>query len=314
MTDALRLHEVKYHFTTDWARKKVQVLNNVSLTVHRGESFGFLGHNGAGKTTTIKAILGLIQVRHGTIEIFGNDHHSPHARREVGYLPEQPYFYDHLTVRELLELYACLAGVPRSQRSDEVSRVLSCVQLTSRTKSRMRTLSKGLTQRVALAQAMLNSPKLLILDEPFSGLDPVGRREFRDIFAELKRNGTTIFVSSHILSDVEFLCDRASIMVKGEIKGIYDLRTPPPELCKTYYQLVLRADPTFTVRCPTPPDSVVAEDRFLRLQFAQREAAESALRSALSLDLEIQSFELVHRSLEDVFMDITRREGAISAG
>jgi ABC-2 type transport system ATP-binding protein len=227
----------------------------------------------------------------------------------VGYLPEQPYFYDNLGVREILEFYACLSGVARTSINDEVRRVLSVVGLSGRSHSKMRALSKGLTQRVALAQALLNHPRLLILDEPFSGLDPMGRREFRDIFADLKHRGVTIFMSSHILSDVEFLCDRASIMVKGEIKGIYDLKYSTQHFSKSSYQLVLRTDPSFVARCPVAPDSACSEDRFLRLQFTERGAAEQALQTAISLGHEVQNFEREHRSLEDVFMDIAEQEG-----
>ena len=220
---ALNLQDVHYAYKTNWLLQRVSCIKNLNLQIPRGESFGFLGHNGAGKTTTIKCILNLIQPQKGSIQIFGRESHNSEARASVGYLPEQPYFYDYLTVFEIMDMYATLAGIPAHEKRARIKNTLARVGLASRMSSKTRTLSKGLIQKLAMAQAIVAHPKLLILDEPFSGLDPVGRKEFADLIQELKDDGTTIFMSSHILSDVEHLCSRVSIMINGQIKGVYSL-------------------------------------------------------------------------------------------
>ncbi len=224
MNKVLEIKDLSYSYKSEWLGKPYNALKDINLDLHEGECFGFLGHNGAGKTTTIKCILSLTRIKSGSIKIFGKEHSLAASRENVGYLPEQPYFYDYLTVNETMELYATLAGVNNSDLKTAVREALDLVKISSRAKNRMRTLSKGLTQRVAMAQAIVAKPKLLILDEPFSGLDPIGRKEFRELISNLNRSGVAIFMSSHILSDVEDLCGRASIMASGELKGIYNLK------------------------------------------------------------------------------------------
>lgn len=220
----LEINNISYVYRGDWLINKIQALKNISLEVFGGEAFGFLGHNGAGKTTSIKCILNLIRPSSGEIKLFGENSRRTSCRQMIGYLPEQPYFYDHLSVEETLAFYAQLSGLGARNLSRSVTETLEKVGLTSRRKQAMRSLSKGLTQRVALAQAIVARPKLLILDEPFSGLDPVGRKQFRQILLELKAQGCTLFMSSHILSDVEQICDRASVLVQGELKGVVNVK------------------------------------------------------------------------------------------
>ena len=220
---ALKIDNYSYDYPSDWLGKPRKAVSNLSLEVVEGECFGFLGHSGAGKTTTIKSILGLTHPTNGTIEIFGKDHRAPNARSEIGYLPEHPYFYDHLNARELVYMFALLAGVPKNSADEATTNALSLTKMLGRENSKLRSLSKGLTQRVAMSQAIVHKPKLLILDEPFSGLDPIGRKEFKDLLLNLKNDGATIFVSSHILEDIESLCDRASIMSHGELKSVVRL-------------------------------------------------------------------------------------------
>jgi ABC-2 type transport system ATP-binding protein len=312
-TPALEIDCLSYTYTEDWTRKKREAIRALSLTVKAGEAFGFLGHNGAGKTTTIKAILNLISPQQGTIKIFGENWKSLRSRRAVGYLPEQPYFYDYLTVQETLELYACLAEVPSEGRARTVAATLEKVGLGDRKKVRLRTLSKGLTQRVALAQAIIAKPKLLILDEPFSGLDPLGRREFRNIFSELKAEGATIFMSSHILSDVEFLCDRASIMVKGVVREIFDLREKPAALSGEEFELTVQSSEDASVLAlGDGASSAASHERsgtLQRLRFTDRSRAEQALKAALEKGFTIESFERRQISLEDLFMRIVSDSG-----
>ena len=191
--------------------------------MRRGETFAFLGHNGAGKTTTIKALLGLTRVDSGEIELLGRAPGDRGALSRIGYVPENPYFYEHLSGRELLGLMADLHGLDRRLARRRVGEILELVGMESDAGQRMRGYSKGMRQRIGLGQALINDPELVVLDEPMGGLDPIGRHRIRAVIAELKARGKTIFLSSHILSDVEAVADRASILSQGELRRIVDL-------------------------------------------------------------------------------------------
>ncbi|MCA1591282.1 MAG: ABC transporter ATP-binding protein [Acidobacteria bacterium] len=201
-----------------WRKRKVRALDKLSLEVERGEIFGFLGANGAGKTTTIKLLMRLMYPTGGSATILGRDigDISMHAR--IGYLPEHPYFYDYLTAREFLEYCAELFGYTRHERKRRAADMLSRVRLEEKSwNKQLRKFSKGMLQRVGLAQALVNDPEVVFLDEPMSGLDPIGRREVRDLIASLRETGTTVFLCSHILADIEVLCDRAAILQRGRL-------------------------------------------------------------------------------------------------
>ena len=301
---ALQIRDIRYQYKSQWTFAASPGLKGFSLEVAEGESFGFLGHNGAGKTTTIKSILGLIRLSSGAINIFGLDSRKTAARKQVGYLPEQPYFYDHLSVREIIEMYSELVGV-----SGKTTKVIERLGLSDKQHAPMRSLSKGLVQRVAMAQAIVGEPRLLILDEPFSGLDPLGRKEFIDLIFDLKRSGTTIFMSSHILSDVEHLCDRASILVKGELKAVFDLKSPPPELAGGVFSLEL-VDVPETHKTALVQNAI--EHRFdgdlLRIKFAERAQAEQALAQAVSSKIKVHKFDFERNSLQDVFVKLTKNQ------
>jgi ABC-2 type transport system ATP-binding protein len=213
----LRVEGVKKSFRGDLSLAKREVLHGVSFAAKEGEVLGFLGPNGAGKTTTIKVILGLIRPDAGAVTIFDRPAGRPDAMARVGYLPEMPYFYPHLSLREFLEFCGLLSGVPRAGLAGRIERIVETVDLSAHVDQRLKVFSKGMLQRAGLAQAILHDPDLLILDEPFSGLDPVGRKMVRDILVDLKRRGRTIFFSSHILPDMEALCDRACIIREGVI-------------------------------------------------------------------------------------------------
>jgi ABC-2 type transport system ATP-binding protein len=203
-----------------WRKKPKHALKSLHLTVEEGEIFGFLGPNGAGKTTTLKLLVGLVFPTKGTARILGFEIGEPRMKVQIGFLPEQPYFYDYLTAHELLEYYAQLSGVESKGRSRIVSNTLMRVGLPNVSGLQLRKFSKGMLQRVGIAQAILHDPKLLFFDEPMSGLDPLGRREVRDLMEQLKHEGKTIFFSTHILSDAEALCDRVAVIHDGELKGV----------------------------------------------------------------------------------------------
>jgi len=203
-----------------WRSKPKCALKPLDLSVTEGEIFGFLGPNGAGKTTTLKLLVGLVFPTAGSAKILGRDINDPWVKAQIGFLPEQPYFYDHLTARELIEYYAQLSGVDAKSRSGKVAQVLDRVGLCDSAGQQLRKFSKGMLQRVGIAQAIVHEPQLLFFDEPMSGLDPMGRREVRDLMEQLKHEGKTVFFSTHILSDTETLCDRVAVIYQGELRGV----------------------------------------------------------------------------------------------
>jgi ABC-2 type transport system ATP-binding protein len=199
-------------------KRTVRALDHLSLSVHRGEIFGFLGPNGAGKTTTLKLLMSLIYQTEGSASVLGRPIDEVATRSRIGYLPENPYFYDYLSGRELLHYTAALFGMPRNAARARAVELLGLVGLEpERADRQLRKYSKGMLQRIGIAQALMNDPEVVFLDEPMSGLDPIGRREIRDLMLALRRQNKTVFFSSHILSDVEALCDRAAILNRGRL-------------------------------------------------------------------------------------------------
>ena len=206
----------KEHRIGFW-RKRVCVLSQLDLTVHEGEVFGYLGPNGAGKTTTLKLLMGLLRPTSGEARILGRPPGDVRMQQQVGFLPEQPSFYDYLTGRELLNFYGQLLGLDRPTRRERVERLAHQLRIESALDLQLRKYSKGMLQRIGLAQALLNDPRVVLLDEPMSGLDPIGRREVRNLLLRLKSEGRTVFFSSHIIPDVEIVCDRVGILVGGRL-------------------------------------------------------------------------------------------------
>ena len=222
MTPAVEIDGLTKDYEVGFLRKrKVRALDGLTLSVERGEIFGFLGANGAGKTTTIKLLMRLMYPTGGAARILGRDIGDTSMHADIGYLPEHPYFYDYLTARELLEYCAELFGYARAERKRRAAEMLRRVRLEEKSwDKQLRKFSKGMLQRVGLAQALVNDPSVVFLDEPMSGLDPVGRREVRDLIASLRTTGTTVFFCSHILSDIEVLCDRAAVLRQGRLAHI----------------------------------------------------------------------------------------------
>ncbi len=200
-----------------WRKRPVRALDNLCLKVNRGEVFGFLGPNGAGKTTTLKILMNLLRPTSGEARILGEPVQSVAVRKSIGYLPENPYFYDYLTAEEFLTYAGRLFGIRQPELGRRVAELLDRVGLLDSCKLQLRKFSKGMVQRIGVAQAIINQPEVVFLDEPMSGLDPLGRWEVRQVIASLKTSGVTVFFSSHILPDVEALCDRVAIMNKGRL-------------------------------------------------------------------------------------------------
>jgi len=223
VAEAIRIRDLRKRFRLGFIPKTREILKGITFSVREGEIFGYLGPNGAGKTTTIKCLLGLIRPDAGTVEIFGRSHLSPRSREPLGFLPENPYFYDYLSAREFLAFTADLFGLERREKEGRIARLLKLVGLERAADLPLRKYSRGMLQRAGLAQSLINDPKLVILDEPLGGMDPLGRKEIRDIIVRFKDEGKTVFFTSHILQDIEMICDRVAIIVGGRIVKEGDL-------------------------------------------------------------------------------------------
>src|SRR6201984_2003949 len=289
--------------------KTKRSLEGLTIRIEDGEVFGFLGPNGAGKSTTIKLLVGLIFPTAGTAHILGKPISDIAMHQDIGYLPEQPYFYDYLTAAELLDYFARFHNLKAADRRDRVVRMLKRVGLETARKIQLRKYSKGMLQRVGLAQAILHDPKVVILDEPMSGLDPVGRRELRDIILELKREGKTVMFSTHILSDAEMLCDRVGVIVGGKLRGVgapgtlVDMKTQGMEIL---FELAGLSN------APLVSKATRTGDRY-RLQVPEGElyAAIEQLRGAGARLLTVSQ---VKATLEEFFMDLVQADRAQASG
>lgn len=213
----VQIEAIRKVFRVGFWGRRVTAVDQLSLDVRRGEVFGFLGPNGAGKTTTLKMLMGLIYPTSGMASIFGHPIGAPAAKAKLGFLPESPYFYDYLTSQEFLCFYGHLFGLWGAALNKRVDELLDLVGMTHARDLQLRKFSKGMLQRVGIAQALINDPELVVLDEPMSGLDPIGRKEVRDLIYRLKESGKTVMFSSHILHDAELLCDRVAMIMKGRL-------------------------------------------------------------------------------------------------
>jgi ABC-2 type transport system ATP-binding protein len=290
--------------------KKKRSLEGLTMQVESGEVFGFLGPNGAGKSTTIKLLVGLIFPEAGSARILGKPITDIEMHRDIGYLPEQPYFYDYLTAAEVLDYFARFHDLTAADRRERVARMLKKVGLETAGKIQLRKYSKGMLQRVGLAQAILHDPKVVILDEPMSGLDPIGRREVRDIILELKREGKTVLFSTHILSDAEMLCDRVGVIVGGKLRGvgapgeIVGLKAQGMEILFELPAAGANAAGIFA-------KSTKTGDRY-RLQVSEAELF-TALEQLRVAGAKILSVAQVKASLEEYFMNLIEADRAQAA-
>jgi ABC-2 type transport system ATP-binding protein len=242
MSVILKTQKLRVEFRSREMRQATKVaLNGLDLEVRAGEVFGFLGPNGAGKTTTMNVLLGFVPPTSGEASLFGIDVRQPIARQRIGYLPELTYYYKFLTAEELLRFYAKIFGLARGEADKRIDRLLKLVELEHARKRSIKSYSKGMQQRVGLAQALINDPDLLILDEPTSGLDPLGRMKVREIIQRLKDEGKTVFFSSHELGEVETVCDRVAIIHQGELKAVgsvHDITGRHASLEKAFLEII----------------------------------------------------------------------------
>jgi ABC-2 type transport system ATP-binding protein len=290
--------------------KRRRSLEGLSMQVEASQVFGFLGPNGAGKSTTIKLLMGLIFPTAGSARILGRSITDIGMHRDIGYLPEQPYFYDYLTAAEVLDYFARFHDLTAADRRKRVQLMLQKVGLETAGKIQLRKYSKGMLQRVGLAQAILHDPQVVILDEPMSGLDPVGRREVRDIILELKRDGKTVLFSTHILSDAEMLCDRVAVIVGGKLRGI----GAPGEIVGIQtraMEILFEVDAGASGVVPVLAKATPTGDRY-RLQVQETELY-AAIEQLRMIRAKILSVTQVKPSLEEYFMHLVEADRAQAA-
>ena len=298
----------KDYRTGFWKKTDVRALDGLSLNVNEGQIFGFLGGNGAGKTTTIKILMRLLFPSGGTAKILGEDISSVDMHRSIGYCPENPYFYDYLTPVELFDYFGRLFGLDSAKRNERTKELLTRVGLQERDwNKQLRKFSKGMLQRVGLAQSLLNAPKIVFLDEPMSGLDPMGRREIRELIAGLPAAGTTVFMSTHILSDAEALCDEVAILRNGKTAAVGTI----DELLETHagedaFEVLVRGVSVAQINTSLETSAglqVGESSGFVVLRVPSEPAIDTAINVARNCGGKIVSVNPVRRSLEDYFVE-----------
>ncbi len=285
-------------------KRKVRALDGLSLSIDSGQIFGFLGANGAGKTTTLKLLMRLIFPTTGSARILGHDIQDVSMHQRIGYLPENPYFYDYLTAREFLDYCAEIFGLPGALRRKRTADLLARVKLDEkRWDTQLRKYSKGMLQRVGLAQSLINDPEIVFLDEPMSGLDPVGRREVRDLIAALREEGKTVFMCSHILSDIEVLCDQVAILKRGRLSQVGYL----DELRGTNdgpgrMEVMATGTDAATLQQHLPEAEIAPTPRGLRIEIASEDEIEVVLAALRKTGGKVVSVQPIKQSLEELFL------------
>jgi ABC-2 type transport system ATP-binding protein len=304
----LRTEQLTKTFEVGLRRRRVHAVDGLTLTVNEGEIFGFVGPNGAGKTTTIKMLMGLIFPTSGKAWIFDAPIPSQASKARIGYLPEHPAWYEFLTGLEAMRFFARLAGVPRAAETSRCEELLALVGLSAAADRQIRKYSKGMQQRLGIAQALVADPAFVVLDEPMSGLDPVGRKEVRDLILELKRRGKTVFFSTHILPDVEALCDRVGVIIGGKLRDV-------GKLDALLSARVTGVEVTFAGAGAPGPFSggtlVAREGERVAWSFPDEAAADAAVRAVVGAGGRVATLTAHRETLEDFFM--RRLEGAPEA-
>ncbi|MEB3292807.1 MAG: ABC transporter ATP-binding protein [Synechococcales bacterium] len=295
----------KTYRTGFWLVQRVRSLQNVSLTIYQGETFGLLGQNGAGKTTLLKTLLGIVRPSKGKATLLGKPLGDRPVKQRIGYLPENPYFYDYLTGTEILKFTAGLFQIPNAIQRQRIPELLDLVGLARRDadKKQLRRYSKGMLQRIGMAQALINDPELVFLDEPMSGLDPLGRYQMREIILSLKREGKTIFFNSHVLSDVEKICDRVAILDKGELLCVGSMQELLGDI-KTYQVKIKGGNPE------------ILQQRVAGLHFQDglwfgylKGDPQDFIASLRLINAQLIGMELARPSLEDFFVQQLKERG-----
>lgn len=299
----LQIQGLSKEYCLGFRRRRVTTLDRLDLEIESGEIFGFLGPNGAGKTTTIKIILGLLHPTAGRAWIWGRSIDEVEVKQDVGYLPESPFFYEYLTAEEFLVFYGQLFGMSGKGLARKVDELLDLVSMTHVRALPLRKFSKGMLQRVGIAQALINDPKLVILDEPMSGLDPIGRRDVRDIILRLRDSGKTIFFSTHILPDVEMICDRIAILVKGQLRAVGTVQDLVGATSVTAIEIVVEDFPVFAEQEVMQREvSVIRRGRQTLIEVNEPDKVDAVLDLIRRHQGRLISLVPHKRSLEDLFI------------
>ena len=309
MTLVVEIDNLTKDYEVGFVRKrKVRALDALSLTVNQGEIFGFLGANGAGKTTTLKLLMRLIFPTAGSARILGSDIADISMHSRIGYLPENPYFYDYLTALEFLNFCGQIFGLSKTARNNKSKELLTRVRLDeSKWNTQLRKFSKGMLQRVGLAQALVNDPEVVFLDEPMSGLDPIGRREVRDLIAALRQEGKTVFMCSHILSDIEVLCDRIAILRSGRLAQVGYLEDLRRQIAgRNQVEVVLSGVDEVTLKRNLPAGNdflVTSTPAGLRIELKDEQDVDSVIAALRKADGKLVSVQPLRQSLEELFLN-----------
>jgi ABC-2 type transport system ATP-binding protein len=307
-----------YELTKDyavgfWRKRPYRALDNLTLAVEPGEVFGFLGPNGAGKTTTLKLLMGLVFPTSGRAELLGHPVGDAAAKRRIGYLPENPYFYDYLTGQELLEYFAGLFGYDPTERRKRTNRLLDEVGIGAERRLQLRKYSKGMLQRVGIAQALINDPELVILDEPMSGLDPLGRRDVRSLILRLRDRGCTVFFSSHVLSDAEALCSRVAILARGRLVSTGRLADMVAFETRGWEMVVANVDDAAVAALEARVRRVVRiSDRRYTIELPLDYPPDRVLPELTARGAALVSVNPVRETLEDVFVQQVTSPDAVA--
>ena len=310
----LRLESLRKTYRDPMTLKPFTAVRDVTLELQRGEIFGLLGPNGAGKTTTIKMILGLVRPSSGSVRLDGRDPSEPAARRKLGYLPENPCFYDHLTPLEYLDLSGALFGLAPQVRRSRAADLLERLGLASHARKPLRKFSKGMTQRVGLAQALINEPTLLILDEPMSGLDPVGRAEVKALLREQRSRGVTVLMSSHVLAETESICNRVGILKEGALAEVGAVTSLLASGVREWEIAVDRLPDTALASFREAGHVIERIGSRTLVRVAEGDALQRALRTLVEAGVFVHSVEARRETLEEHFVRVLgRREGVEAA-
>lgn len=291
-----------------WRKRKVRALDGLSLTVNQGEIFGFMGANGAGKTTTLKLLMRLIFPTGGSARILGHDIADVSMHRRIGYLPENPYFYDYLTALEFLNFCGQIFGLSKTDRNRRSKELLARVRLDEKKwNTQLRKFSKGMLQRVGLAQALVNDPEVVFLDEPMSGLDPIGRREVRDLIAQLHQAGATVFMCSHILSDIEVLCDRVAILKAGRLAQVGYLDELRQQVAgRSVVEVMISGVAEAALRAHLPQASrfeITSSPSGLRVELPDERDVDSVITALRKAGGKLVFVQPLRQSLEELFLN-----------
>jgi len=304
----LSIENVSKTFITSFTRKKISAVKDFSLSIDQGEIFGIVGPNGAGKSTVLKMLMGFIRPDRGKISLLGKQPADPNSRKHVGYLPENPYFYDHLCATELLRFSALTSGMPSNKVQSQIDRLLKLVDLESAKNRRLRSYSKGMIQRAGICFALIHDPDVIVLDEPMSGLDPLGQRMVVDLILDLKKKGKTALFCSHILSDVERICDRTGIMVQGRLRKVLQ-KSELLDQENSVRIIVDRQTPELERKCRESDWAIFAESTHVTIM-CPREHLSGALTLCGKEGVKIITVDNTVNTLDQIFLKTVKEAGS----